>query len=154
MAMTKDPTLSDVVRLRRRQAVDRLDELRLLRGLSATKSQTEIAKVLAISQPAVNKALKAAARVPEVRDGFSGGTPYEIVQRYAAGMIDRARLVDELGRWEYPKTPATDGVDWLADEPAGSFEEVGRALDAGLIDEDTYTAVLDARREAAQTRQP
>ncbi|WP_402372990.1 hypothetical protein [Isoptericola rhizosphaerae] len=138
--------MAAVVRLRRRQAVDRLDELRAVRVLAKTMKQTELAKVLAISQPSINKALKAAAKVPEVREGFSGGSPYEIVQRFAAGQIDRDQLVDELGRWEYARTPATDGVDWLADEPVGTFEEVGRALDEGLIDEDTYTAILEARR--------
>ena len=146
MTVTRNPGVAAVVRLRRRQAVDRLDELRAVQVLSKTMSQTELAKVLAISQPAVNKALKAAAKVPEVREGFSGGSPYEIVQRFAAGQIGREQLVDELGRWEYARTSATDGVDWLADEPVGTFEEVGRALDEGLIDEDTYTAILDARR--------
>lgn len=146
VSVTKDPAVAAVVRLRHRQRVDRLDELRAVRVLSKTMSQTELAKVLAISQPSVNKALKAAAKVPDVRENFSGATPYEIAQRYAAGQIDRDQLVDELGRWQYARTPATDGVDWLADEPEGTFEEVGRALDEGLIDEDTYTAILDARR--------
>ncbi|MFJ2521331.1 hypothetical protein ACIOWF_20375 [Cellulosimicrobium cellulans] len=134
-----------VVRLRHRQVVDRLDELRLVRKLAAQMSQSEIARLLAISQPAVHKALKAAERVPEVADGFSGASPYEIAERYAAGQIDRARVVDELARWPYASTPTTDGVDWLVEDATGTFEEVGRALDDGLLDADTYDAVLTAK---------
>ncbi|MEK8229369.1 hypothetical protein NKG05_30850 [Oerskovia sp. M15] len=49
--------------------MDRRDELRTLRKLAATMTQTQIAKELRISQPAVNKALKAAGQVPDVREG-------------------------------------------------------------------------------------
>ncbi|MTG90842.1 hypothetical protein GJV82_18150 [Cellulosimicrobium sp. BIT-GX5] len=142
--MTTAPTadVEAVVRLRHRQVVDRLDELRLVRKLAASMSQTEIAKVLAISQPAVHKALKAAERVPDVAEGFSGASPYEIAERYAAGQIDRPRVIDELARWPYARTPKTDGFDWLVKDAPGTFEEVGRALDDGLLDDDTYDAVL------------
>ena len=142
--MTTAPSVDveTVVRLRHRQVVDRLDELRLVRKLAAQMSQSEIARLLAISQPAVHKALKAAERVPEVAEGFSGASPYEIAERYAVGQIDRARVVDELARWPYAGTPKTDGVDWLVEDAPGTFEEVGRALDDGLLDEDTYDAVL------------
>ncbi|MFD6029077.1 hypothetical protein ACFWE5_00065 [Cellulosimicrobium funkei] len=145
--MTTAPSVDveTVVRLRHRQVVDRLDELRLVRKLAAQMSQSEIARLLAISQPAVHKALKAAERVPEVADGFSGASPYEIAERYAAGQIDRARVVDELARWPYAGTPKTDGVDWVVEDAPGTFEEVGRALDDGLLDADTYDAVLAAK---------
>lgn len=145
--MTTAPSVDveTVVRLRHRQVVDRLDELRLVRKLAAQISQTEIARLLAISQPAVHKALKEAERVPEVVDGFSGASPYEVAERYAAGQIDRARVVDELARWPYASTPTTGGVDWLVEDAPGTFEEVGRALDDGLLDADTYDAVLAAK---------
>ncbi|MBD5788367.1 hypothetical protein IF650_19580 [Cellulosimicrobium terreum] len=145
MTTTPSADVETVVRLRHRQVVDRLDELRLVRKLAAQMSQTEIAKLLAISQPAVHKALKAAERVPEVADGFSGASPYEIAERYAAGQIDRAHVIDELARWPYASTPRTDGFDWLVEDANGTFEEVGRALDDGLLDEDAYDAVLAAK---------
>ncbi|GED11307.1 hypothetical protein [Cellulosimicrobium cellulans] len=142
---TENPDVRAVVRLRHRQVVDRLDELRLVRRLADTMTQTEIAQVLAISQPAVNKKLRAAARVPNLPDGFSGASPYEIAERYVAGQIDRDRVIDELARWPYASTPKTDGFDWLVEDVAGTFEEVGRALDDGLLDGDTYDAVLAAK---------
>jgi hypothetical protein len=145
MTTTQTTDVDAVVRLRHRQVVDRLDELRLMRRLAASMSQTEIAKVLRISQPAVHKALKAAERVPDVPNEFSGASPYEIAGRYAAGQIDRDRLIDELARWPYARAPRTDGVDWQVKDASGTFEEVGRALDGGLLDDDTYDAVLTVR---------
>ncbi len=142
---TPNPDVRAVVRLRHRQVVDRLDELRIVRRLADTMTQTEIAQVLLISQPAVNKKLRAAARVADLPDGFSGASPYEIAERYVAGQIDRDRLIDELARWPYTPTPKTDGFDWLVEDGAGTFEEVGRALDDGLLDDDTYDAVLAAK---------
>ncbi|RXR22092.1 MarR family transcriptional regulator [Oerskovia turbata] len=145
MTTTQNVDVAVAVRLRHRQDVDRRDELRTLRRLAATMTQTQIAKELRISQPAVNKALKAAGRVPDVREGFSGASPYEIAERYAAGQIDRAQLVEELMRWPYAEQTKTDGFDWLVEEAPGTFEEVGRALDEGLIDDETYDAVLAAK---------
>lgn len=142
---TQNPDVRAVVRLRHRQVVDRLDELRIVRRLADTMTQTEIAQVLMISQPAVNKKLRAAARVADLPDGFSGASPYEIAERYVAGQIDRDRLINELARWPYAPTPKTDGFDWLVEDGAGTFEEVGRALDDGLLDDDTYDAVLAAK---------
>ena len=129
--------------LRYRQAIDRLDELRELRALSiAGASQVELARQLGISQPSVNKALKRAMAVRDVLAGFSGATPFEIAQRYAAGLIDRAQLIDELGRFPYVPVSlaARDGMN--ATVP-GTAREILDALDAGLIDEDTYDAIQD-----------
>lgn len=145
MAAATDAGLDvGVVRLlRHRQAVDRLDELRLLRALSiAGASQLELARHLGISQPSINKALKRAMAVRDVLPGFSGATPFEIAQRYAAGLIDREQLVDELGRFPYVpfSAPARDGMN--ATVP-GTAREILEALDAGLIDEDTYDAIQD-----------
>lgn len=44
-----------------------------------------------------------------MKEGFSGADPYEIIQRYVIGELDRAQLLDELGRWEY--TPEVYG-EW------------------------------------------
>jgi DNA-binding CsgD family transcriptional regulator len=154
MSIVEPPSVDQVRRLRHRQVVDRLDELRLVRQLSATMSQTALAKALAISQPAVNNALKRAAQVPDVPAGFSGASPYEIAERYAAGMIDRDQLIDELGRFPYAPTPTTDGYDWLTDEVPNTVGEVGDALDDGLIDEDTYVAIqhrIDEYRRTASS---
>jgi hypothetical protein len=146
--------VEQVRRLRHRQVVDRLDELRLVRRLSSTMSQTALAKALAMSQPSINSALKRAAKVPDVLEGFSGASPYEIAERYAAGMIDRDQLIGELGRFPYAPTPTTDGYDWLVDEVPNTVGDVLEALHDGLIDEDAYVAIhqrIDEHRQASDS---
>ncbi|WP_444663519.1 hypothetical protein ACT17Q_15360 [Cellulomonas sp. CW35] len=142
--LQQDPqaVLRRVVSLRARQSVDDLEELRALRSLKAVVPQSQIAQELGISQPAVSKRMDRALKVAEVRDGFSGGSPEEIIQRFVAGLIERGQLVDELARWPYAPARATDGVDWMTGNN-GEWEQVERALHRGLIDAETYTEVLD-----------
>lgn len=78
-------------------------------------------------------------------DGFSGPTPYEICQRYAAGVIDRVQLVDELIRFPYVKAGETDGYDSLIVDEPGAWSEVGDAVRRGLIEEDIYEEVFNRR---------
>jgi hypothetical protein len=81
-------------------------------------------------------------------DGFSGATPYEICERYAAGMIDRERLVDELARYPYVPTPRTESLaDDLLMTPPGTWADVCDADRRGLIPEDVYGEVM-ARQDA------
>jgi hypothetical protein len=145
--------LATVRRLRHRQAVDRLDELRLVRRLAESMPQSALAEALSVSQPAIHKAIKRAETVGDVPDGFSGATPYEIAERYAAGLIDRARLVAELTAWDYTPSPVTDGADWLVAEVPGTFGGVVRAVVDGLIDESAYEEVLDATEAKARVVQ-
>lgn len=136
--------------LRHRRSVDRLDYLRTVRALSATMRQVDLAKELGVSQAAISTTLSRANEVPDVVPGFSGGSPYEIAERYAAGGIDRDALIDELGRFPYAETPKTDGVDWLVDDVPNTVGDVSRAWRDGLIDEDTYVAI---HHEIARFRQ-
>lgn len=107
-------------------------------------SQTEIARELHVSQPAVSQLLASAVRsVGVVPEGFSGSTPYEIAQRYAAGRISREQVIDELARWPYRSGKPSDGVDWLTFEPGEWNEQVVPALDGGLLDDETYDAIQD-----------
>ncbi len=78
-------------------------------------------------------------------DGFSGATPAEICQRYAAGFIDRAQLVDELTRFPYVKGGQTDGYDSLIVDPPGTWSEVSAAVRRGAIEEDVYEEVFNRR---------
>ena len=78
-------------------------------------------------------------------DGFSGATPAEICQRYAAGFIDRAHLVDELTRFPYVKGGQTDGYDSLIVDPPGTWSEVSDAARRGLIEDDVYEEVFNRR---------
>lgn len=139
-------------RLSRRQQVDRLDELRSVKALSGQFTQVELAARLGVTQPTVSKKLQQAGKIPEVRPGFAGGTPNEIIDRYVAGGLSRKDLVDQLARWEYTTGELTDGpLDDLVFTPAGTFRDVVRAVDKGLIDESIYEDVLDQIVRAKQT---
>lgn len=134
------------VRARRRKEIDELDYRRELRRLREHGySQRDISKWLGIAQPSVLSALRTAAKVAMPLEGFSGATPYEICQRYAAGFIDRENLVDELTRFPYVKGGQTDGYDSLIVDPAGTWSEVEDAAHRGLIEDDVYEEVFDRR---------
>jgi hypothetical protein len=102
-----DTDVRELRRARARLEVDRLDYNRLLRTTAQTHSQGALAGVLKISQAAVSKALTRAQSIPDPLPGFSGASPYEIAQRYAAGELIRAQVVDELTRWPYDPAPTT-----------------------------------------------
>lgn len=130
---------------RRLMEVTKLDYRRALKHLAGAVPQVEIARTLGITQPTLSSNLKTARTVPEAVPGFSGAGPYEICQRFAADLIEREQLVDELTRWEY--TPIPEG-EWFEDpmpSPGpGSWREVVNAVDEGLIDDATYDEVLRA----------
>lgn len=138
------PSVGLARQLRSRRAVDRLDYLRTVRALTVTMRQDELARELGVTQPAISAAMKKAREVEDVPAGFSGASPYEIAERYAAGQIDRARLLEELGRFPYTPTPRTDGVDWLVEDVPKTVGEVLDALHAGLIDAELYEQVQNA----------
>ncbi|MDU0328524.1 helix-turn-helix domain-containing protein [Microbacterium sp. KSW2-21] len=113
-------------------------------------SQTRIAQLLGVKQPTIHRVIERAKSVPMPRDGFSGADPFEICERYAADVIDRTQLVDELTRWNYaPRGTLATELDDLIVDPAGSFGDVERALRQGLIDDDVFDEVAD--RIEAQT---
>ncbi|WP_431837824.1 hypothetical protein [Cellulomonas sp. Y8] len=138
-----------VARARRARAREHLGNLDYLRGLLEAKAlgltQVELARQFGLTQPTISSSLRTARAVPPVPAGFSGGSPYEIAERFAADEITRERLVEELSRWEYRPAQPTDGLDWMTGDSGEFSETVGRALDEGLIDDETYDEVLRAR---------
>lgn len=149
MTITEMPgEARDVVVKRLRREVDDLDYRRALRGLSERGyTQQQIARWLRISQPSVHSALKTAAALSMPLDGFSGATPMEICERYAAGLMERDQLIDELVRFPYAEGGHTDGYDSLIVDPPGAWSEVSGAIRAGLIDEGVYAEVFNRRHE-------
>lgn len=123
--------------------IDYLRELRALVGHGYT--QQKISLFLGITQPSVQSALKTAATVAMPVEGFSGATPGEICLRYAAGTIDRSRLVDELARFPYVPGGKTDGYDSLIVDRPGTWAEVSAAVRRGLIEDDIYEEVFNRR---------
>lgn len=128
--------------LRARRVVDGLDELRVLAQLQGVVPQSQVARALGVAQPSVSERMRRAVRVEPVREGFSGASPYEIAQRYAAGLIGREQMMDELVRWPYEPYERTDGLDWTTGR-LGEWEQVATALDHGLLDAATYDGILD-----------
>ncbi|SDS71865.1 MarR family transcriptional regulator [Microlunatus soli] len=136
-----DPVLSGVRQLRHRHILDRLDYLRGLRRLADGMTQTDLARALGLTQPSISSALKSAAKVADLRPGFSGAGPYEIAQRYVAGELDRDQLIDELARW------VPDPTVRAVDNPADPNSEMRKAVRDGLLDEDAYRMVLARQLE-------
>jgi len=127
-------------------AIDQLDYRRaVLRAADLKVTQDVLSASLGISQPALSKMLRAADRTPQPRAGFTGADPYEIAQRYAVGELTRAQVLDELSRWDYaPGADRMDGYDSLVVSVPGSFDDVSRAYDEGLLDQDLYEEILVA----------
>lgn len=135
---------------RARQTVARLDYLRGVRGLSGQATQTELARVLGVSQPAISKALKESSTLPPVLEGFHGADPSEIIARFAAGDITREQVVDELSRWPYKPTDKLDGpLDDILGYVPGSLDDLARAMSAGILPADVYVEILDRLEDAA-----
>ncbi len=129
--------------LRRRLDIDQLDYKRELARLATLGgTQRQLSALLGISQPSLSSALKTAEKVAPPVPGFSGSDPFEIAQRYSLGELTRERLIDELTRWEYADSQQTDGNNDLLFDVPGSFDDVERARDAGLIDGKTYNVIL------------
>lgn len=140
------PVMQAAVRARYRREVAELDYQRRLREVVAAGfSQRQIAARLGITQPSVLSALRTAERVSMPVEGFSGATAEEICRRYAAGLLDRERLMDELTRFPYALPGRTDGYDGLLVDPPGAWSEVEDAARRGLIEDDVYADVF-ARR--------
>lgn len=73
-------------------------------------------------------------------------TPLAICQEYAAGLIDRAQLIDELRRFPYaPKTVDLDPINDIVTDPDNSWAGVETALLSGVIDRSIYVEVFAHR---------
>jgi hypothetical protein len=138
---------------RARRDLGDLDFLRaLIAARAAGASERDIARGLGIPQPSVAGLLASADRraAAPIPPGFSGASPYEIAQRFAAGYIDRGRAAEELCRWSYAPDTARAAAEAEPDPtpypaPAGSFYEIRRSFSEGLIDGRMYEAILDAQ---------
>ncbi|MCE4268564.1 helix-turn-helix domain-containing protein [Rhodococcus globerulus] len=132
-----------------RVAVDRIEHLRSVRQLHEQKkwSQTRLAEANGVSQPAISQWLKMARiDAPDVRPGTDGGTAYEILARYAANLLTRETMLEQLSAWLYARDEqATVGEGDVPPLNLSGFNlQVGRALDERFIDENDYDSILEA----------
>ncbi|MFT7765553.1 hypothetical protein [Clavibacter tessellarius] len=128
------------LRVLRLVELDYLREVRRL--LDSGYAEAKLMQDLAVFEPADRDRIAAAREVPVEVDGFSGATPYEICERYSAGMLDRDRLVDELVRFPYVPRDEVEGYDDLVVNPPGTFMDVSRATTNDLLDIETYGEVV------------
>ncbi|MDR1188810.1 MAG: hypothetical protein LBK95_15405 [Bifidobacteriaceae bacterium] len=143
--MTEMPARArEAVRLKHRANLAVLDQRRATHRLVEDGySPAEVSRWVSVPESEV-----AEDDVPMPLEGFSGATPWEICERYAAGEISREQLVDELVRYPYVPRPDTDGYDWLPIDPPGTFAEVQEAGFCGLIGPEEYGAILEAGKAA------
>ena len=140
-------------RARARREIAELDYRRMLREMAETGlSQREIAGAMGIKQPSVNSALKTAMRVSRPVEGLSGATPWEICQRYAAGLVSRERVVEDLVAFPYAPAGEVGEVDSLIVDPPGSWDEVVQAVDLGLVEEEVYEVVFNLRHALSEEK--
>jgi predicted transcriptional regulator len=130
-----------------REDLARRDKLRAVREATELGvTQVRLADVLGVTQPAVTVMLKRQpVSAPLIPVGHSGATPYEVAERYAAGLIDREQMRAELGGWDYAplERPAGLGDDISVVDPQ-SFDGVEMAVHQGLIDLDDYGVIAKA----------
>lgn len=140
------PAALALLRLRLAE-LDYLREVRRL--LDAGRSEEELARQLRVFRPEDVARLRAAREVSMPLEGFSGALPMEICERYAVGLIDRDRLVDELARYPYVPRALPEGYDDLVVNPPGTFADVAEATDLGLIEDDVYEDTFTRRHGSA-----
>lgn len=147
----EEPVLRAQMRLlkaRQRREVADLDYRRTLKAVRGQLTQQQIAWTVGISQSAVSQALKSAASVENVREGFSGASVTEVCQRFAADEIGRVQLVEELVAWPYVKGGSFDEFGDYTGPESGTVQDLVLARGLGLIDDDVYDEVV--RKLAAQ----
>jgi hypothetical protein len=136
------PAASALLRLRLAE-LDYLREVRRL--LDAGRPEEELARELRVFRPEDLARLRAAREVSLPLEGFSGALPMEICERYAVGLIDRERLVDEMARYPYVPMDTTDGWDDLIVNPPGTWADFILAIDIGLVENALYGEVFERR---------
>jgi hypothetical protein len=130
-----------------REDLARRDKLRAVRAATELGvTQVRLADVLGVTQPAVTVMLKRQPlSAPLIPMGHSGATPYEVAERYAAGLIDRDAMRAELGGWDYaPLDRTADLADDISVVDPQSFDGVEMAVHRGLIDLDDYGVIAKA----------
>jgi hypothetical protein len=136
-----------LVRAAARADIAALDRDREIRAAAEVMVQVEVAKRVHLSQARVSQIIQ--ANVADPPPGFSGASPKEIAQRFAAGELSEMQAIDELGRWEYAEPAKVDPYDDVWEPGDGTWVEVTDALHEGLITD----AVYEGARALRRTRQ-
>jgi transcriptional regulator with XRE-family HTH domain len=134
---------AELIQARQLLEIAQLDYKRTLKEASKTLTQNEIASTVGVSQPAIAKTLQSAAHLPDVLENFDSASPYEVCQRYAAGLINRDEVIRQLAAWPYPPTPRPDEFGDFTETFEGTFDDVLRAKRYELISDADYAELFD-----------
>ncbi|TFI42465.1 XRE family transcriptional regulator [Rhodococcus sp. 1R11] len=130
-------------------AVDRIEFLRCLRQLHEQMmwTQTRLAKANGVSQSAISKWFQMAGiDAPDLRPDMAGGTPYEIAARYAASLLDRETMIEQLSEWVHEAASQTtfSDDDVSLSNLSGFRLQIGLAMAERFIDESDFDCIFDA----------
>lgn len=132
-----------LLRVTQRAIVADLDRARTLKEAYGSMTQSQMSRVMGLTQSAISQALKKAEGLPEVVPGFAGATVMEVCRRFAAGELSREELVRQLVEWPYVPSGDFDEFGDYSGPDEGTFEDVVTAEHQGLIDSGVYAAVLE-----------
>lgn len=137
--------LKPVARARMIRDLSDLDFKRaLVAEINSGTTQQEVARSARMSQAAISQHLKNARTIDFPKPGFSGSTPLEVCERYAAGQISREQAKEELVVWPYLPIPEPENFfDDGGPVPPGTWDDVIIAADRGYIDEALYSEILE-----------
>jgi hypothetical protein len=83
---------------------------------------------------------RAFAGYPPIPEGFTAGSPDELIRNYRDGDLTRDQVVDQLSRWQYTTIPRK----WVDDN---AWERIEDALVYNRITQDVYDEIKTRRRE-------
>ena len=124
-----------LVRARARLELAPIDFNREVVRTVSHASQTQVAAHIGLTQARVSQIV---STTPKPREGFSGASPREIAQRFAAGELTEAQAIDELGRWPYREIGHPDEHDGLWEPGEGTWLDVELAHSDELITDEVY----------------
>jgi hypothetical protein len=146
--MTDDTPGSRARALIYRGELEELDYRREMVAMTkAGMTRQAIADQFHVTQSSVSDVLAKMRDDWPVPGGFCGATPLEICKRFAAGMITRDELIDQLCRYPYTEPWQADSdFEDIWGENQGSVDELHTALARQILDYETFRAILAAAR--------
>lgn len=135
MSTIDKPERRRLMRARAKAELAPLDYNREIAMAASRASQNQVAAVVKLTQARVSQIV---STTPKPREGFSGASPREIAQRFAAGELTEAKAIDELGRWPYREMGHPDEYDGLWEPGEGTWLDVELAHSDELITDEVY----------------
>jgi hypothetical protein len=122
--------------------IDPYNRIYLYKGLEAAQkfNQERGEKLTAKFQAMTENEKRAFVGYPVIPEGFTGGTPDEIIRQYRDKDLTRDQTVDQLSRWQYTIIPRK----WLDDN---AWQRIEDALIYNRIDQGMYDEIRTRRRE-------